>query len=388
MEYIQGIIIENENGGESERPRCPRCQNERVVKHGFRYLDDIKIQNYRCKNCSYRFNDPIKSLGFSGSSEIDVSCQVCDGESKNLIVVPENGTTGEISETDQLITKFMMYLRKTKKNATVESQVKLIKQLIRKGANLEQTESVENVIAFQKCTDGRKRNFVHAYSNYLKMQGKTWEAPKYESENKIPWVPSALEVDQLIAGCNQRHGAYLQLLKETGARRGEAFYQKWTDLDLNTKEIRITPEKRSNPRKLRLSEKLVAMLNKLPRKNQYVFGGGNVEDFSQSFRNQRNKTAFNLGNDNIKRINFKSLRHYKGTSEYLKTGDIYHVKRILGHKMIKNTEIYIQTAGEPGNVEWVSGVASTKEEAMKFIDNGFEYALTTPDNFMIFRKRK
>jgi len=84
MEYIQGIIIENENGGESERPRCPRCQNERVVKHGFRYLDDIKIQNYRCKNCSYRFNDPIKSLGFSGSSEIDVSCQVCDGESKNL----------------------------------------------------------------------------------------------------------------------------------------------------------------------------------------------------------------------------------------------------------------------------------------------------------------
>ena len=64
------------------------------------------------------------------------------------------------------------------------------------------------------------------------------------------------------------------------------------------------------------------------------------------------------------------------------------MKKILGHKMIKNTEIYIQTAGEPEEVEWVSAVASTKEEAVKLIDSGFDYQLTIPDSYKIFRKHK
>ena len=93
---------------------------------------------------------------------------------------------------------------------------------------------------------------------------------------------------------------------------------RWNDLDLETRDVRITPEKGSNPRKLRLSQSLVTNINKLPHKNEYVFSGGDVEDFSQSFRNQRKSIAFNSGNENIKRITFKSLRHYKGTHEYTK----------------------------------------------------------------------
>ena len=54
------------------------------------------------------------------------------------------------------------------------------------------------------------------------MKGLKWEAPNYESISKIPWIPQELEVDQLIAGCSHRTATYLQLLKETGMRRGEA----------------------------------------------------------------------------------------------------------------------------------------------------------------------
>jgi integrase len=53
---------------------------------------------------------------------------------------------------------------------------------------------------------------------------------------------------------------FLQVLKETGARRGEAFNLKWTDIDLQP-EGTITPEKGSNPREFALSPKLLKMLN-------------------------------------------------------------------------------------------------------------------------------
>ena len=64
---------------------------------------------------------------------------------------------------------------------------------------------------------------------------------------------------------------FLQLLKETGVRCGEAWQLKWTDIDLETDTVRITPEKGSNPRIARLSNKLIGMLEcitkKLQRKN-------------------------------------------------------------------------------------------------------------------------
>ncbi len=283
----------------------------------------------------------------------------------------------------------MWYLKKQgKRDQTVTSQVKLIKQLIKLGADLENPENIKMIISSQQWVEGRKRNFVHAYTNYLRMQNKTWEAPNYESVPKIPFVPLETEVDQLISGCVIRHATFLQFLKETGARRCEAFYLRWDSLDFETREVRITPEKGSNPRKLRMSDKLIVMINKLPRRNEYVFGGGNVEDFSNSFRNQRARIAFTTGNERIKQINFKSLRHYKGTTEYIRTGNIYYVKKILGHKMIKNTEIYMQTAGDPSTAECITNVATTGEEARKLIETGFDYVFTTPDALMIFKKRK
>ena len=65
------------------------------------------------------------------------------------------------------------------------------------------------------------------------MHGKTWTLPIYRRVRKLPFIPTELEIDQLIAGCSNRLAAFLQLLKETGMRCGEACgLLKWTDLDL------------------------------------------------------------------------------------------------------------------------------------------------------------
>jgi len=66
----------------------------------------------------------------------------------------------------------------------------------------------------------------------------------------------------------------LQLLKETGMRIGEALRLDWNDVDFEKRTIVLNnPEKHGNPRMFKISEKLMAMLNRLPKDNDKVFGG-------------------------------------------------------------------------------------------------------------------
>lgn len=81
------------------------------------------------------------------------------------------------------------------------------------------------------------------------------------------------------------------------------------------------------------------------------------------------------------------MRHFKGTMEYHKTKDILHVKRILGHKNIKNTLVYTHLI-DFKTEEYTTKIAHDAEEVCTLIESGFEYILTTPDELMVFRKRK
>lgn len=123
-------------------------------------------------------------------------------------------------------------------------------------------------------------------------------------------------------------------------RPGEAWHLQWKDIDYNTKQVRITPEKGSNPRILPISNELISMLNLIPKNTEYVFKKGQYKHFSEGFRKHRTKIAAELADQDLARIKFKTMRHYKGTMEYHKTKDILHVKQVLGHKNIKNTLVY------------------------------------------------
>ena len=103
------------------------------------------------------------------------------------------------------------------------------------------------------------------------MQGLKWDPPIFNRIRKLPFIPTENEIDQLIGGCNRRMATFLQLLKETGVRCGEATQLLWTDLDTVECSIIVTPEKGSNTRKLKISNKLAAMLNELTKRMQNSF---------------------------------------------------------------------------------------------------------------------
>jgi integrase len=109
-----------------------------------------------------------------------------------------------------------------------------------------------------------------------------------------------------------------------------------------------------------------------------------------TFANQRARTAAKLNNPRIKRITFHTLRHWKGTMEYHKTKDPWHVKRILGHKTLKTTEVYInieQAIFQATNDEYHVKVAHDLKEACQLLETGFEY-VTDMGEIKLFRKRK
>jgi len=86
------------------------------------------------------------------------------------------------------------------------------------------------------------------------------------------------------------------------------------------------------------------------------------------------------------RISFKTLRHWKASTEYQKTKDILWVKKLLGHKRIENTMIYTHLISI-GEDAFVSRVAVTTREICELIDKGFEY-VCDHNGAKIFRKRK
>jgi integrase len=169
-------------------------------------------------------------------------------------------------------------------------------------------------------------------------------------------------------------------------RFGEAWALRWNDISLENKMIDVNfPEKGSNPRKLKVSDKLLAMLGSFPHDKPTVFQGSE-RHFARGFRRQRKKLAFKLKNNDLLRIHFHTFRHWKATMEYHKTKSPVHVQYILGHKSLNSTQLYIQLLSFDSE-DFYSAVAKTVEEARQLVEAGFDFVCQMND-VSIFRKRK
>ena len=313
---------------------------------------------------------------------------MCDliEESKNLAEIPRQETAQREGAT-QTEFDYAWQLKRGLSEATITCYANIIRQLRRMGADLFESETVKGLIAKQeKWSQGRKGNVIKAYTLWLKVHGLTWEAPKYKEVQKIPFLPTEAEIDSLIAGCSQQMATFLQLLKETAARCGEAHKLQWIDLDFENNTARITPEKGSNPRLFKLSNKLIAMINRLPKTSSQVFTYKGMYNQRKIFSRQRKRIASKLGNPRILLIHFHTLRHWKATMEYHKTRDILHVMQFLGHRSIKTTLRYTQLIAF-ANDEYTCKAADNVEQAKQLIESGFDY-VTDIEGLKLFRKRK
>lgn len=388
----------------SKRPEfCPECGSCRIQKDGVRYdVDAFPVQRWICRECGRhfssrpnRFKEPHTNLSDSHV------CVVLQDVTKNMTPETEIKTVPGSSESDlKTVTgKLVQYSFYMEKQGyapeTIRTNAGGLRALVKRNANLLDPESVKETLAREKAWgENRRRNIINAYGLFLKVNGLAWEKPRCHVTRQIPFIPTEGEIDALIASCPRTVATFLQLLKETAMRSGEAMRLKWTDLDLERKFLTLNrPEKGSLPRQWnRLTSKLLDMLNALPRQDVRIFGPRSIDSIKNTFTRARRRLAVKLQNPRLIEIHLHTLRHWRATMEYHRTKDVMAVKEFLGHKELRNTEIYIhldQKIFAGADDCYSTRIAHSVQEASALVEVGFDYVTGEyDDGGKLFRKRK
>ena len=76
------------------------------------------------------------------------------------------------------------------KESTIISRDVKLKRLVRLGANLNNPESVKEVIAKQTLwKESMKEVAVFAYDLFAKWKGIHWDKPRYKAVRELPFIP-------------------------------------------------------------------------------------------------------------------------------------------------------------------------------------------------------
>jgi len=377
---------------------CPQCSSSRLYKDGLRRLGNgVKVQRNLCRDCGYRFSEkPLqKNPKWSINSPVDLefNSQLCaiKQEAKKLTTAIETKTiAGETNQTQHgYIVEFQWKMKKRNLAAsTIENRAIYLNKLVELGADLMKPDTIETVLATEEMTDATKHNTVKAYKAFIRAYGIQWEPIKVHYEPKEVFDPLEEEIDLLIDASSKVTGAFLQTAKDTGARCGEIRKIQWTDINERNNTIAINhPEKGSRTRTVKVTEKNLAMLKRLKKNHgEYVFNPSFVSQ-RKTFNRTRKKMAEITKNPRLLKIHFHTLRHWRASREYEKTGDIYAVKNLLGHKALTSTDRYQH--GTFTSEEYATKRPQTAPEEDNLINAGFEFVrFDQARNEPIYRKRK
>jgi len=209
----------------------------------------------------------------------------------------------------------------------------------------------------------------------------------------MPKIPLESKIECIMANASKKLATAIAISKDTGLRPIELMNIKLRDLDLQKGAIYPETAKHGSPRVLKLKNSTLNMLNKYLayrhiELNDKLFGTWTSETYGRLFRHTRNKTAEKTCDIAIKSIRLYDLRHFYATMTYHRTKDILFLKQQMGHKKIETTLIYTQLLQFEQDDNYTCRATTDTKQATELIENGFEYVTTTPDELMLFRKRK
>jgi integrase len=380
-------------GGEKASRKCPSCHSNRNWRDGKRKTKNGSVQRFICRDCGVRFSESSvlsRNLNNSGGRQV---CAILT-EAKNLTKVEpfKNGLAGATTDIKGKIVEFIWFMKKQGySEATIRTYSAKIRKLVNLGVDLFDPESVKEILAKHDLSSSYKNVIIATYTLFLKTQGMKWDPPMCKVTRKLPFIPTERELDDLIAGCGKKTTAFLQLLKETAMRKGEASSLKLEAVDLQRRILTLNnPAKRGTSRIFNLSSKLVNMLASLPKRNEYLFGTSNKRSRASVFYKERKRLAYKLGNPRLLKIGLHTFRHWKATTLYHQTRDPVLVKEFLGHRTLDTTLLYIQLEKalfKAHDDEFIVKATKDTKKIEALLKVGFEY-VCQKGGLIFFRKRK
>jgi integrase/recombinase XerD len=194
----------------------------------------------------------------------------------------------------------------------------------------------------------------------------------------------------LISSAQRPLSIKLRISIEAGLRPIELVRLKVKDIDTDHNAIAPTTAKGGNPRIIKVTQQLTAMIEDWIRAknlnpNDRLFNGTSG-NYSYSYREMRNRLADKLQDPTIKTIRLYDFRHYFCTKTLRDSGDAYFTMNQMGHKKLTTTQLYMHLVNLESD-EWTCRAATTKEEAMSLIEGGFQF-VTEMEGVKLFKKRK
>jgi hypothetical protein len=98
---------------------------------------------------------------------------------------------------------------------TANGKQTIINALFKRVSNLWDSGEVEQYIQNAELSNGRKNLYGQAYRDWCNWKGFDYKPKQYRKEEKLPYIPTENEIDQLIGGMGQKLACFLQIMKES-----------------------------------------------------------------------------------------------------------------------------------------------------------------------------
>ena len=165
---------------------------------------------------------------------------------------------------------------------------------------------------------------------------------KFKEERKPERYLSAQERGALFSACSDKLHPIVFFALATGMRRGEIINLEWKNVNLDRRMLTVEHTKSHRTRAIPLSEKVLEMLKRLPKRGSFVFSHEDGRQWGgMGIRSVFDRAVKRAG---IQRISFHDLRHNFAIG-FLESSQnanaIYDLKKILGHSSLNTTQRYL-----------------------------------------------
>lgn len=189
--------------------------------------------------------------------------------------------------------------------------------------------------------------FLHLY--VLKRTWDKFEVPSMKFNTLLPDVLTQQEVHTFIATIpNLKHKACVALLYSSGLRVSELCHLRYEDVDRKNLRLYIRPSKSRCDRFAILSEKALKILTDywfaFGKPMGWLFPGTKPNSPIVSFTVSRFLADHAVFLGWIRKVNAHLLRHSFGTHLYEQGTDLLIIQKLLGHKCINSTTVYVHLA--------------------------------------------
>lgn len=204
-------------------------------------------------------------------------------------------------------------------------------------------------ITTKQLSEGTVNTIYGALKFFYKITlGREWNTDKLsrvKESKKLPVVLSQSEIKKIFNTTdNLKHKAILMTIYSAGLRVSEVAKLKITDIDSKNMQIFIRCAKGKKDRYVLLSENALYILREYWKKyqpNKFLFPGMNIDKPISTRTIQKIFEAALKKAEITKKASVHTLRHSFATHLLEAGTDICHIQRLMGHKSVSTTTIYL-----------------------------------------------